>query len=543
MKRLKYLLLLILLLPITVFAAEIRKDSISVTIHSNGTASFVETWEVPKQNDTVFYKDFFNTTGEEITNFKLVNKAGAEYKKVDKVSKDKRKEYTDIKRDKSLSYKIVLDTYKDDVYTITYDVKGMIKKYSDGIYGIDHTFIGINYNMSINQTLIEITSEIPYNENTTALFGIGKDFVLNFNNGTINMNKYVSDNKSQLRLFTKFTDITYENYVSVDKTFQETYDKAKNQSSYMVYITNVVTKKMVIIVISIIVAIIIIIIISAILTKHKKVRDFVGIDTVMNKELPKMEDVNYYKDIPTYDLYRMGFLSAYFEISKNRADLVGAFILKWMFEGVIDVFPNDSKPFIKLNYDALADEVQLDKDLYGILRESSVHNIIDGSKLDRFATNHYLRVMTWYNMGASNIITEEFMKGNIKRTNKVGKMHLELQEPVIEEATNILGLKKYLLNFNQVPRETELTENTYKYLLIYAELLGIGELVAKEILRKNPTNQLALKLLDLEKLRYIYKGFYFKAQELYKTINKNGLTDISTYNNQIEDILKKNAEQ
>ena len=59
MKRLKYLLLLILLLPITVFAAEIRKDSISVTIHSDGTASFVETWEVPKQNDTVFYKDFF----------------------------------------------------------------------------------------------------------------------------------------------------------------------------------------------------------------------------------------------------------------------------------------------------------------------------------------------------------------------------------------------------------------------------------------------------------------------------------------------------
>jgi hypothetical protein len=76
-------------------------------------------------------------------------------------------------------------------------------------------------------------------------------------------------------------------------------------------------------------------------------------------------------------------------------------------------------------------------------------------------------------------------------------------------------------------------------MLIYAELFGIGELVAKEILRKNPNNVYAQKLLDLEKLRYIYKGFYYKAQELYKTINKNGLTDISTYNNQIEDILKK----
>ncbi|MCR4581339.1 MAG: DUF2207 domain-containing protein [Bacilli bacterium] len=522
MKKIKYLLFLLILLPTVVFASEIRKDTIDVVINADGTATFTEKWEVPKQNDTVFYKDFFNIQGEEITDFKIVNKAGYEYKKVDKVDKNKRKEYQEIKRDISLSYKVILDTFKDDVYTVTYNVKGMIKKYSDDVYGIDHTFTGINYSMNISNVVINIKSEVPFMETNTALYGIGKEIALNFNDGSISFNRFKSD-RTQLRLFTKFVDLTYENYVPVDKTFNEALAKAQDQSLYISYITNVVSMKVVIAIVIIVVVLIIIIVVASILAKHKKVREFVGIDVVNKKELAKIEDVPYYKEIPYYDLYRVGFFSAYFNIAKNRADLVGAFILKWIFDGAVDVFPNDSKPFIRLNYDTLMDETQLDKDLYGILRESSVHNIIDGSKLDRFATNHYLRVMTWFNMGVSNVITEEFVQGNIKRVNKMGKMHLELQEPIVNDATNLLGLKKYLLNFNQVPRETELTENTYKYMLIYAELFGIGELVAKEILRKNPNNVYAQKLLDLEKLRYIYKGFYYKAQELYKTINKNGL--------------------
>ena len=539
MKKLKYLLLVLFLIPSVVLAAEIRKDSIDVLLHADGTASVTEIWEVPRQNDTLFQKDFFNTEGVEISNFKLVNKSGLEYKKVNRINKNNRKEYQEITRDRSKSYKIVLDTYKEDTYTITYDVKGMVKKYNNGVYGIDYTFVGINYSMKINNVLITVKSETPFLETNTALYGIGKDIVLGLNDGSISLNTYTYDSKNVIRLFTTFTDITFDNAVTVDKTFDEVYNDAKNSSSYIVYILNYISIKVLIIVVAIIVVAIIVVIVLAFISRHKKVKEFVGIDTVGNKELVKFDDCNYYKNIPSYNLYKVGFLSSYFGISKNRSDLVGAFILKWMYDGLIDVFPDDSKPFIRLNYDVLMDnEIQLDKDLYGILRESSVHNIIDGSKLERFASNHYLRVMTWFNMGVSNVITDEFVVGNVKRINKMGKMHLELQDGLINEATNLLGLKKYLLNFNQVPRENELTENTYKYLLIYAELFGIGEQVAKEILRKNPNNVLAKKLLDLERVRFIYRGFYNKAQDYYKQINKNGLTDISTYNNQIDDIIE-----
>ena len=537
MKKLKYLLLIIFLIPTVVFAAEIRKDSIELIIHEDGTASVTEVWDVGKQNDTYFQKDFFNLDGVEISNFKIVNKSGYEYKKVKKVNKDNRKEYSEKNRDKSKSYNIILDTYKDDQYTLTYDVKGIIKKYSDGFYGIDYTFVGINYSLKISNVLITVKSEIPYTEQNTALYGIGRDILLSMTDGVISLNTYTYDSKNVIRLFTRFADIKYDNAVEVNNTFEDSYNRAKNQSSYIVYINNHISIKLVIIIASIVLILIITIIVVSFLSRHKKVKEFVGIDTVNNTELVKYEDCAYYKDIPSYNLYKVGFLSAYFGISRNRSDLVSAFILKWIYDGFIDVFPDDSKPFIRLNYDSLMDEVQLDKDLYEMLRESSVHNIIDGSKLDRFASNHYLRVMTWFNMGVSNTITEEFVVGNVKRINKMGKMHLELQQGMINEATQLLGLKKYLLNFNQVPRETELTENTYKYLLIYAELFGIGDQVAREILRKNPNNVLAKKLLDLERLRPLYRNFYGKAQDFYKQVNKNGLTDISTYSSQLDDSM------
>ena len=60
MKRLKYLLLLIILIPFNAYASQIKKDTIEVTLHTDGTASVVEKWDVSSQRDTYFQKDFFN---------------------------------------------------------------------------------------------------------------------------------------------------------------------------------------------------------------------------------------------------------------------------------------------------------------------------------------------------------------------------------------------------------------------------------------------------------------------------------------------------
>ena len=65
----------------------------------------------------------------------------------------------------------------------------------------------------------------------------------------------------------------------------------------------------------------------------------------------------------------------------------------------------------------------------------------------------------------------------------------------MKSANELMGLKKYLLNFNQVPRRSELTPKLYENLLIVACLLGLSNSLSKEILRKNKDNKLA-KILE-----------------------------------------------
>ena len=102
-----------------------------------------------------------------------------------------------------------------------------------------------------------------------------------------------------------------------------------------------------------------------------------------------------------------------------------------------------------------------------------------------------------------------------------------MDQSIEEDAVRILGLKKYLLNFNQVPRQSELTPEAYEYMLIIAELLGIGDAYAREILRKNPDNVMAQQLLDLESLNYIYKGVYNNAVGPYKQIVRNSRNTVA----------------
>lgn len=537
MKKIKYLLLIIFLFPVIVFASEIKQDSIEVNIQQDGSVSVTETWEVPRQASNEFSKDFFNLNNVVIENF-TVKSETINIEKVSKLKKDKLNTLSEVKRDKSISYKMLLDSSTDKKYTLTYDVKGMIKKYKDNVYGIDFTFIGINYHLKINKILITITSEIPFYDNNTALYGMGKNISLTMEDGKILFNSYNFNGKYNIRLLTKFTGVEYINYVNVNKTFDQAYSSIKNENMYLSYVFNIISKSIIIILIVIIV-IVIIMIIYHLITKNKKNEEYKNIFTIMNKTISTYDDVDYYKDIPMVDLYKAEFISSYFKISKNKADLLGAYLLNWLYLGIIDVNITGLKPYIKLNYDSIDSDNQLDKDLFLMLKESSVHNKIDGFKLERFSTNHYLRVMEWFNTGVANVLSSEGKKGGVKKITKMGKTTIELQENIISDGNKLLGLKKYLLNFNQVPRESDLTEGTYKFLLIYAELFGVGEMVSKEILRKNPDNIYAKKLQELEKIRFIYRNFYNKAFEEYKKIKKNAITDISEFTIDFDENISK----
>ena len=130
--------------------------------------------------------------------------------------------------------------------------------------------------------------------------------------------------------------------------------------------------------------------------------------------------------------------------------------------------------------------------------------------------------MTWYNMGYSETITDEFNRGHVVRGAKIGKTsRLIFNEQFVDYGNKIISMKKYLLNFNQVPRQTRLSEDTYKLLLLCAQMLGIGKQVAEEILRKNPNNIYAKKLLEFQSVNYIYEKVYGLSLAAYRQTVKN----------------------
>ena len=119
-------------------------------------------------------------------------------------------------------------------------------------------------------------------------------------------------------------------------------------------------------------------------------------------------------------------------------------------------------------------------------------------------------------------ITDEINRGHATRGGKIGKTtKIVFNDVFVDYGTKILGMKKYLLNFNQVPRQTMLSEDTYKLLLICAEMLGIGKQVSEEILRKNPNNIYAKKLSEFQALKPIFHEVYGEALSAYRQTVKN----------------------
>ena len=140
--------------------------------------------------------------------------------------------------------------------------------------------------------------------------------------------------------------------------------------------------------------------------------------------------------------------------------------------------------------------------LYNLILQATKDNILDAKRLKNFVDEHCDDFIEWYKSVDKTVIDAELSKGTIKKS----KRNLVMQEQLYREGENILGLKRYLLHFNQVPRQVPLNQNSYKSLLVCAVLLGIEEDISKEILRKNSDNIFAAKLLEFSKMTDFYKG-------------------------------------
>ncbi len=351
-----------------------------------------------------------------------------------------------------------------------------------------------------------------------ALYRIGNNISCEFDKGKIHLFSSNVKSKTKIKIMASLADYEFSHHLVSKGKFQEKYEEFKAKTPIHAYIEEVLDNILIMILIILTIAFLLGFSIYKLIKKDKISADYKNIKPYKrSKVVPSLQESKYVDRIPCEgDLYKTYFIANYYSVIRHRSCLIGTIIFKWILEGIIKIEESDSRFFLKLTENITFASL-LDQNLYNILLSSSNNLILDNNKFTRYAKNNPKEIIDWYDSVVAYAIKDEYLKRNVN----VKKNKIYLNKVIYNEAENIQGFKKYLLNFNQVPRETELTEEIYKLSLVSSILLRVDENLYKELLRKNPNNDGALVLEKFSKVKYLYNNVYSIAIEEYKKDKKN----------------------
>jgi hypothetical protein len=473
----------------------VNKMEINVSIDSSGIADVTETWSIPKQEISEIKKTFYNTLSADITDL-TIKDSNNEYTLTDKKSKSKYTYYLNS-QSKSKYLSIVTDGV-DNVITLNYKINGFIKSFSD-VDGISWYFLSTDNDMDVKSLNITIEGSNYYTADDVGIYGFGNNLECSIKDGKIYLSSDYIGKNNKVLLMTTFTNLKYENAIKVDQTFNQYYKS--NKPSIVNDIKVFLASEIIIILIVLIILVIIIVIIRYSVGSKKKIFSLVKLSS---KEvfIDNINNASYFEYLPCNgDLYELEFISSYFNITKNRSNIIAAILLKWLINGYAKMDTESESIIVK---DNLKFNNELDQELYEIIKEVNSNGEIRKNALNNYANNNHKRIDKWFNNIYIYALNKEISLGNARVQNK----KIILNDGVVRSANELVGLKKYLLNFNQVPRKSELTTDVYKDLLIVSCLLGLSSSLSKEILRKNKDNNLAKTLENFVNLRNIMLSTY-----------------------------------
>jgi len=505
------LLIYLFLVPCVYAGGKVNFLDINVQIDSEGNAHFVENWGMPKQETRSFKKDFLFDIDTEIKDIVIKNEKESNLKEVDTLEQLKEGHFFVSKKD-TLTEIHFMTKGEEAAYSLEYTIPHFIMQFKD-VQGIYWQFIPLSGEHTYNHVSVTIASEIPFTETNTALYAIGKNITASFGDGKL----YVSSNEispiSNVVLMTRFTENFYTSVRKSEESFQEIYDKTLVENHVMDKILSFIKEEIVYLLLGLTILLVIGWFIIHFFGKNKNERQ-------KKLEFSDMEDVPCYDSVPCGgDLYVLNDFTERAGLLKSKVHLIDAILLKWLFEQRVTIVKMENTSTLHFKENQIFSNF-LDSDLYEYFLSSSSKHGLDKMKLSKYCKINEKDFYYWFKNTRQVVVEEAKKQGKIKEVKKWGKTEDVLQEEYLQEIERIKGVKKYLLYFNQVPRQTELTVDKYKELLIMAELLGIGGQVSKEILRKNPKNVLAHLLQEFESVKPIYEDLYDDVLKYHKESKK-----------------------
>jgi len=213
----------------------------------------------------------------------------------------------------------------------------------------------------------------------------------------------------------------------------------------------------------------------------------------VNEKLPIMKNIDYYREIPCNgDLIRTFWFLFQYDLLRDETDIIGAFILKWKKEQKINI--NNSQ---KIDLQNLThSENELENRLIDLIKEASGENlIIEAGEIQKWCEKNK-NIEIWWKQ-AIRYQTKIFEKEGTVYECKAG---VAISEELNKEAIQILGFKKFLLNYSLIHERMPIEVVNWEEYLIFAQVIGIAQEVIKQFqvvypeieeIRKNDLNYIS----------------------------------------------------
>lgn len=474
-------------------ANSIQSISMDIFVDNNGDATVTEKWKCNVNQGTEVYHPYYNLGNSEIKDLTVID-GNTEYEQLEYW---KTSGTLESKANKSGINKLSdgvelcwgISEYGSHTYTAKYTITNFVSETSDAQM-IYWTLIPYEFSNSIGNAYIKIHTNFDIAD-TTDVWGYGNyggtayvydGYIEMQSDGTLATNEYMT-------ILVKFPLGTFNATNKLDYDFDHYYNMAEEGATK--YTDSVSASDVLITIIVILFQIVFwVIIIFAII---KSVNSAKGLDYGLEgKKIPK--DVPYFRDIPCQkDIYRAYYIGYQYDIIKNKTDILGAIILKWLKEGKIRIeekeigviFKKENTVIVLKEANPESFSEPKEKEIFKMLYEASKDGYLESKEFERWCEHSYSKILSWFDKIIENEKYKLVQEGLIEEKEEV-KMKIFKNKKYVathelkQEAIELAGLKRYLNEYTLIKQREAIEVQLFEEYLIFAQIMGIAEKVAKQ---------------------------------------------------------------
>ena len=504
MNKLKYLLIVIigLLWATNVYANDIESIKMDIYVDQNGDAHVKEEWVADLNEGTEGYKPYYNLGQSQITDYTVTmngkNFSTLNYWDVDASFYNKSYKAGINKITDGYELCFGISEYGTNKYIMNYTITNFVSQTADADM-IYWQLIPYNLSDKPEYVYVKIYSDFSYADDLP-VWGYGYGDSNNHGyayvyDGYIELSKDGSlDSDEYVTVLVKFPKNTFNTSSVLNDDFNHYYEMAqKGAKNYMDKPENFFQKsiKFIVTIIAFIFTTIlnflpmIIIFLVAIFSSRKNMYGTKNIK--FSKQAKNIKDAPYFRDIPcNKDIFKAYWVACQYKLVKKNTDFLGSILLKWLKNKNIENVKVNAKEEKALQFNNKKGLNELEIKIYDMMVEASKDGILESEEFKHWCKIHYKKILRWFNEVIDSVTMTYVSEGLILEEKKAfGKVYM-VNDQMREQGLQMAGLKKFLNDFSNIKEREAIEVKIWDEYLIYAQIFGIANKVAKEFKKLYP---------------------------------------------------------